>query len=121
MLGPTAQNFLFGTPIDPDFPTATYLRLTPPCRKAIDSSKGDSAISSLLHTANTAWHDLNPDIHNPNGFGATYHTPTPKRWTKFILGLTTARTFANHILDSYDIIKSHNLFTATAPSQIVEP
>ena len=74
MLGPTAQNFLFGTQIHPDFPTATYLRLTPPCRKAIDSSKGNLAISSLLHTANAAWHEQNPDIHNPKWFGASYHS-----------------------------------------------
>jgi hypothetical protein len=119
MLGPTAQNFLCRTPIDPNFPTATYLCLTPPCHKAIDSSKGDLAISSLLHTANAAWHDQNPDIQNPKWFGASYHTSTPKCGSKFILGLTTAHTFADHILDSYDIIKSHNLFTATAPSQIL--
>ena len=116
MLGPTAQNFFFGTSTDPDFPTETYLRLPPPCRQAIDSSKGDSAISSLLQKANSAWQEKNPDIHNPNWFGATYHTPTPKRWTTFIIGLTTARSFADHILESYDIIKSHNLFKAKVPS-----
>eukprot|EP00978_Attheya_sp_CCMP212_P028919 scaffold101105_cov72-Attheya_sp.AAC.1 len=87
MLGPTAQYFLFGTPIDPNFPTAMYLCLTPPCHKAIDSPKGNLVISSILHTANDVWHNKTPDVHNPNWFGASYHTSTPKCWTKFILGL----------------------------------
>eukprot|EP00978_Attheya_sp_CCMP212_P029115 scaffold102431_cov57-Attheya_sp.AAC.3 len=40
---------------------------------------------------------------------------SPKRWTQFILGLTSAVTVADHILDSYDTVKAHNLFSARPP------
>jgi hypothetical protein len=119
MLGPTAQYFLFGSPLDTDFPEQSYQSLTPPSRIALDSTRGKYGIQSILPLANQAWHSKHPDPKSPSWFGATYHTPTPQRWAQFILGLTTAKTFADHFLESYDVIKSHSLFISTHPPTTV--
>ena len=113
MLGPTAQNFLFGTPTEDDFPVTSYSKLPPPCRKAINSTRGSYGITSVLKQANQAWHSQHPDPNSTSWFGNTYHTPTPKRWAQFILGLTTAKTYANHFLDAYDSIQSKTLYVST--------
>eukprot|EP00978_Attheya_sp_CCMP212_P031857 scaffold121976_cov47-Attheya_sp.AAC.2 len=83
MLGPTAQNFLFGIPTEDDFPVTSHSKLPPPCSKAIDSTRDPDGITSVLKQANQAWHSKHPDPNSASWFGNTYHTPTPKRWAQF--------------------------------------
>eukprot|EP00978_Attheya_sp_CCMP212_P038310 scaffold188658_cov33-Attheya_sp.AAC.1 len=89
----TAQNFLFGTPTEDDFLVTSHSKLPPPCRKAIDSTRGPYGITSVLKQANQAWHSQHHDPNSASWFSNTYHTPTSKRWAQFILGLTTAKTY----------------------------
>eukprot|EP00978_Attheya_sp_CCMP212_P023518 scaffold72283_cov56-Attheya_sp.AAC.1 len=76
MLGPTAQNFLFGIPTEDDFPVTSYSKLPPPCRKAINSTPEAPTVSppfsnklTKLGTQNT----LTPILH----LGLVTHT-TPR-------------------------------------------